>query len=105
MPVFAKDLSNCDVIVGHNVNFDVNTILCEMYRLGLDTAMLESIKRFCTMENSVDFCGFETKLGNRFPKLQELYTKLFHHPFDSPHDAYCDIKATVECYWKLVVMR
>ncbi len=101
LPVFINDLCESDVIVGHNIDFDINTILCELYRLGLDTRKLESIERFCTMKNSVEACGFNTRRGNRFPKLQELYMKLFHRPFENPHDAYCDIRATADCFWEL----
>jgi TPR repeat protein len=101
LPLFIRDLKNCDVIIGHNIQYDVNVILCELYRLGFDTNYLESIQQFCTMRNSVEVCGFETNNGNRFPKLQELYTKLFHRPFENAHDAYCDIHATSDCYWKL----
>lgn len=98
---FLDSLYYCDVIVGHNIDYDVKVILCELYRFGKDTAKLESIQRFCTMKNSVKICGFDTRRGDRYPKLQELYSKLFHQPFDNAHDAYCDIKATADCYWKM----
>ena len=98
---FLDSLYNCDVIVGHNIDYDIKVILCELYRFGKDTAKLESIKRFCTMKSSVEICGFDTRQGNRYPKLQELYSKLFHQPFENAHDAYCDIKATADCYWKM----
>lgn len=103
LPLFLREINDfeVDVIVGHNIQYDVNVILCELYRLGLDTRYLESIQEFCTMRNSVEVCGFDTNNGNRFPKLQELYTKLFHRPFENAHDAYCDIQATSDCYWKL----
>lgn len=101
LPLFINDLSECDVIIGHNIDYDVNVILCELYRLGLETSYLESIQRFCTMKNSVEACGFDTENGDRYPKLQELYTKLFHRPFENAHDAYFDIKATTDCFWDL----
>jgi TPR repeat protein len=103
LPLFLREINDfeVDVIVGHNIQYDVNVILCELYRLGLDTRYLESLYQFCTMRNSVEVCGFDTNNGNRFPKLQELYSKLFHRPFENAHDAYCDIKATSECYWRL----
>ena len=105
LPVFLEDLSECDVIVGHNIDFDVNVILSELYRYGLDTDTLKDMQRFCTMRNSIELCGFDTNHGDRFPKLQELYSKLFHKPFSNAHDAYCDIKATAECYWEMISKR
>jgi TPR repeat protein len=99
---FLYDLQSCDVIVGHNIQYDVTVILCEMYRLGLDTERLENLQQFCTMKYGVNVCGFDTKYGDRYPSLQELYTKIFHQPFENAHDAYCDIKATADCFWELV---
>ena len=99
---FLNDLQSCDVIVGHNIQYDVTVILCEMYRLGLDTELLENLQQFCTMKNGVNVCGFDTKYGDRYPSLQELYTKLFHQPFENAHDAFCDIKATADCFWEIV---
>ena len=64
---FLDSLYYCDVIVGHNIDYDVKVILCELYRFGKDTAKLESIQRFCTMKNSVDICGFDTRRGDRYP--------------------------------------
>ena len=99
---FLDSLSQCDVIVGHNIEYDVQVILCELYRYGKSTDNLSSMRQFCTMKNAVKICGFDTKNGARYPKLQELYSKLFHQPFDNAHDAYCDIKATADCYWKII---
>lgn len=98
---FLDSLSQCNVIVGHNIEYDVQVILCELFRYGKSTDNLSSIRQFCTMKNTVKICGFDTKNGDRYPKLQELYSKLFHQPFDNAHDAYCDIKATADCYWRI----
>lgn len=102
LPKFLQGLKISSAIIGHNISFDVNVILAELYRLGLDTKDLECKTQFCTMHSGVSFCDFETRMGNRYPKLQELYSKLFHKPFSSPHDAYCDITATAECFFKMV---
>ena len=98
---FLQSIRQCDVIVGHNISYDVQVILCELYRYGKDTSELESIQQFCTMRNAITICGFDTRRGERYPKLQELYSKLFHRPFEGAHDAYCDIKATADCFWAL----
>lgn len=62
----------CDVIIGHNIQYDVQVILSELYRYGMDTDKLSSMRQFCTMQNGVKACGFETGMGERYPKLQEL---------------------------------
>jgi DNA polymerase III subunit epsilon len=98
---FLSSLSMCDVIVGHNIEYDIQVILSELHRYGKTTWRLRSMRKFCTMKNSVDICGFATRRGDRYPKLQELYSKLFHQSFENAHDAYCDIRATADCYWKM----
>ena len=102
LPIFVNGLIGSDAIIGHNIEYDVNVILCELYRLGLDTTELLNKPQFCTMKNGVEICGFETTQGERYPKLQELYTWLFHRPFDNAHDALYDISATAKCFWKIL---
>lgn len=95
--LFLKDLEQCDVIVGHNIEYDINVIASQLYRYSLDENKLLNITHFCTMISSVSYCGFDTTIGYRYPKLQELYCKIFSKPFKGAHDAYNDITATVKC--------
>ena len=99
---FVNDLSNVDYIVGHNLLFDKHVVEAEIYRIKKDYAHTWP-KELCTMRSTVKFCklpGLYHK-GYRFPKLQELYYKLFGTDFFGAHDAFNDIKATVKCFWEL----
>lgn len=98
---FSKAVNSVDIIVGHNIDFDINVTGCEMYRLGI-TGILEKKPNICTMKSSIEYCLFDTEYGSRYPKLQELHTKLFSFPFENAHDAFSDIKATFNCFWKLI---
>ena len=102
IPLLMNDLKSVVYLIGHNIDYDTKVIAAEMYRLGYDTGSIESIPQICTMHSSIDFCSFAGRSDSRFPKLQELYTKLFHEPFINAHDAYCDIFATYKCFWALV---
>lgn len=102
IPLLMQDLQSSVYLIGHNVDYDTKVIAAEMYRLGYDTRLIESLPQICTMHSSVDFCYFAGRTDSRYPKLQELYTKLFHEPFINAHDAYCDIYATYKCFWALV---
>lgn len=102
IPLWMQDLESCVYLIGHNVEYDVKVIAAEMFRLGYGTQSIEAIPQICTMRSSVDFCYFAGRVDSRYPKLQELYTKLFHEPFMNAHDAYCDIFATYKCFWALV---
>ncbi len=98
---FIEDLNTCDVIVGHNIAYDKSVIACEIYRLGIDPSRLFSIPSICTMLQGIHVCGFSTRQGDRYPTLQELYTFLFHHPFNCAHDAFYDASATAKCFWEM----
>lgn len=102
IPKLKQDLASCVVVIGHNIEFDINVIGCEFYRLGFDPSLITDMSRFCTMKETVDYCNFSYNGKYRYPKLQELYTKLFAMPFENAHDAYCDIMATYNCFEKLV---
>lgn len=99
---FRQDLKEADCIVGHNVVFDKKIVGAEMIRLGLNDE-LNLMKSLCTMMSSIDFCQLPAKngIGFKYPRLQELYVKLFGKQFDDAHNAMCDINATEQCFWKL----
>jgi DNA polymerase-3 subunit alpha len=56
----------------------------------------------CTMKQTVDFCALAWN-GNRFkyPKLSELYKKLFWQYFIWAHDAIVDVEATLQSFMEL----
>lgn len=92
------DLESVDLIVGHNIDFDINIVDCEFYRYFKKT-FLGSFEKICTMRASTDFCGLP---NNKWPKLEQLHFKLFKNNFTGAHDAMADITATAKCFWKLV---
>lgn len=97
---FNDDLRRAGTIVGHNVEFDIKVVGAEMIRLGRED--LVSRKPFvCTMKQTVDFCEIPGKYGYKWPKLEELYYKLFNSGFSGAHNAMNDVMATVECFREL----
>jgi DNA polymerase III epsilon subunit-like protein len=97
---FIDDLNTATYIVGHNIDFDKKIVGAEMIRLGMKDIM-DSKKSYCTMQSSINFCKIPGKYGYKYPKLQELYKKLFGTEFDNAHDAMSDIEATAKCFWEL----
>lgn len=98
---FNNCLKSVDFIVAHNMNFDINIVASEMYRTGIDSNIF-NIEQICTMERTINFCKLPGKYGYKFPKLSELYQKLFYTTFDEAHDASVDIKATFKCFYELI---
>ncbi len=97
---FKADLDVATLIVGHNIEFDKKIVGAEMIRLGMKDE-LEKKKSYCTMQTSIDFCKIPGKYGYKYPKLQELYRKLFSKDFEDAHNALSDIEATEKCFWEL----
>ena len=66
---------------------------------------------YCTMLSTIDLCkipfknSYSNKKDNwKFPKLEELYEKLFHVKPTNCHNALYDIRYTAECFFKLKEM-
>lgn len=67
-------MNKVDVIVSHNIEFDLNILLNEINRLGGTQGFIDEITKkrvFCTMRN-----GQRLMRLNKFPKLKDLYTFL-----------------------------
>jgi len=100
---FETDVQSTDRIVGHNISFDIHIIGAELCRLGHNYNTLLSKPFTCTMQSTIDFCQIPPfRYGHyKWPKLQELYQKLFGCTFDGAHDAMADITATKDCFFEL----
>ena len=89
-----------DIIVGHNVNYDMHVVGAELIRLyGKD--YIEKLPVADTMLSSIDLCKIPGKYGFKYPKLMELHNVLFGCDFDNAHNSFADISATEKCYWEL----
>lgn len=100
---FSSDVKECTRIIGHNISFDIHVVSAEYLRIGRRdlSRILEFTPSFCTMKNSVNFCKIPGGFSYKYPKLSELYIKLFGSDFDNAHDACSDIVATLKCYFEL----
>ncbi len=97
---FIEDLKGVSLVIGHNINFDINIVQAELFRLGM-TDIFNDKRKVCTMKGSVDFCAIPNKYGYKWSTLQELHQKLFGEIFTDSHNALSDIRATKRCYFEL----
>jgi len=118
---FFYHLRQVDLLVGHNVSFDINMIYVELLRvIYFKTYALEHISAYksdlhfltnfkniyCTMQESIELCNIKVtnKYGkeySKFPKLSELHEKLFQVVPQNLHNSFVDILATLRCFMML----
>jgi DNA polymerase III epsilon subunit-like protein len=118
---FFISLKNVDLLVGHNISFDINMIYIELLRIiyfkeyhqnlitsyKYDLHFLTNFKNiYCTMQESIELCNIKaiSKLGKeymKFPKLSELHERLFKTNPKNLHNSLVDILITLRCFMKL----
>lgn len=100
--VFGADLNQAECVIGHNLDYDLHIVGAEYVRLGYDSRIMFARPTLCTMQATIQYCNIPGRFGPKWPKLMELYTKLFGQEFDGAHDAMADIIATKECFFELI---
>jgi DNA polymerase-3 subunit epsilon len=120
---FFYHLRTVDMLVGHNVSFDINMLKVELLRIIYNDKIRCSdrlLKKYkynlhfiinyknicCTLQESIELCNIKgvTKFGKeylKFPKLLELHQKLFESEPNNLHNSFNDILVTLRCFMKL----
>ncbi|MDC3352280.1 3'-5' exonuclease [Crocinitomicaceae bacterium] len=99
LSLFKNSIEQSHLLVAHNYKYDYSIMGSELLRNGLDNNLI-SKDHVCTMEASTDYCKIDGPYGYKWPKLEELYYKLFQGNFNA-HNALDDIRACAKCFWKL----
>ncbi|MBK9635062.1 MAG: WG repeat-containing protein [Bacteroidetes bacterium] len=92
-----EESKDCTHFVAHNIAFDAPIIKAEFLRANVEFSLNDKTE-ICTMQSSIEYCGFT---NNKYPKLEELYFKLFNKKPENLHDALQDIKYTKDCFFEL----
>ena len=102
MLLFKNDLENSQVLIGHNIEFDIKIVGAEFFRLDIEN-IFSKIKWFDTQKDSTEFCKLPGGRAGKYkwPTLSELHTKLFGVSFENMHDATFDVHATARCFFDL----
>jgi len=114
--LFIKCVDTADLIVSHNIHFDRNMVLAEIYRLPQSHPNYDnhisfgSVTRerfYCTMENGTELCNIPSftnsnKMGfTKYPKLSELYKHLFFEDPVNLHNSLNDTIVCLRCFYKM----
>lgn len=104
LDLFIADLTKTSVLVGHNIEFDINILGAEFIRQQFDINNLLTTDKVDTGLVSTEFCQMTGGIGGRLkmPRLVELHEKLFGKNFGDAHDASYDVAATARCFFGLI---
>lgn len=91
-PEAKEFLGRADVVVAHNLSYDMAVMDFELQRMG--GAVDWPARRVCTVEAT------EWMKGHRL-SLTNLHTELFGEAFEGAHGAEADVRATARCYIEL----
>lgn len=106
-----KDISICELIVGHNLEFDIKVIEAHCYKYYLKEKdwiysnqegffhEFKKLEKFCTMKNSETI--LKDQNFSKWLKLGELYEFLFNDTISGLHSSLKDIWVTYKCFDEL----
>ena len=101
---FTDAATRAAIVVAHNFHFDFG-ILQHDFKIAELPFPLHGKTQICTMRLSTAWCRLpklNASTGFKYPRLDELYYRLFGEAFDGAHDALADTHACRRCYFELV---
>lgn len=101
---FIGDVELAEVLIGHNIEFDINILGAEFIRKKLSHEIISAKNKIDTGIVSTDYCQLPGGMGGKLkmPRLLELHQKLFGKDFGDAHDAAYDVAATARCFFGLI---
>lgn len=103
LEAFMEVVAQADIIIAHNIEFDVNVVGAELKRAKIDHSELTSTGQICTKLFGTDYCAiYHEYYHYKYPTLTELYETLFGEEYDNAHNALADTTAVRKCYFALL---
>lgn len=100
--LFNQACMQADIIVAHNLSFDVSIMKTALYRLGNKPHRFDGRQPVCTKEASTDVLKLPGKYGYKWPTLAEAYRHYTGKEIEGAHDALVDTEACLEVFRGLV---
>lgn len=96
-------VANAEVIIGHNIGFDMKMLNLAFEHLGLTAPWAPNFPTFCTMKSTTNVLKLPQKNGGyKWPTLGEAYQHFTGKPLEGAHDAMADVRATMDIYKALM---
>lgn len=88
--------------VAYNMLFNESVIKSEANRASL-SEKIDLLDKYCLMREATWYCKIPGRGGNfKWPKLQEIHTKMFQARYDKAGHALADVSTTAICFFGLV---
>jgi len=101
--IFKVCLQQCDMIIAHNIVFDLKMLRIECIRHKIPFIVTKPT--YCTQMSTIRLCNlpFVYKKGNgKWPSLKELHYFLFHEEATGLHNSMIDVIVCLRCYMKVM---
>ena len=95
--LFNLCLDLCDLVIGHNISFDIQMLTVECLRHNIPFSMKKPI--ICTMKSTTQMCKLPRM---KWPNLNELHCKLFNETVPYLHNSIIDVIVCLRCYYWIV---
>ncbi|HWY38427.1 MAG TPA: PHP domain-containing protein, partial [Bacteroidia bacterium] len=104
MMEFVEAVKQTKYLCGHNIEFDLSIVGAEFIRLGMSDFFAGKPVIDTKSDAVTEFCAIPGGKGGKFkwPKLEELYKKLFNQGFEEAHNAAFDVQATAKAFFELL---
>ena len=99
LDMFMNEVKQADVLVAHNIEFDIHVILAELYRQNRtsDVNIIYQKKWYCTMLHGMAFMKAE-----RWPTLVNLYKHVYPNAhIEQTHRAMDDVWICKQCFQRI----
>lgn len=101
-----SQLQKCEMIIAHNVRFDIEVLKADLFRHGFDYRILDDKNTYCTMEKGKEFCiTYSNRGARKNPRLEELFGELYYNnkymSILNAHSAFNDVLVTYKCFMKM----
>jgi DNA polymerase III subunit alpha len=104
MNEFVEVVKQTKYLCGHNIEFDLSIVGAEFIRLGMSDFFAGKPVIDTKNDDVTAFCAIPGGRGGKYkwPKLEELYVKLFNQGFEAAHNAAFDVQATAKVFFELL---
>jgi DNA polymerase III epsilon subunit-like protein len=95
--IFKLCLDQCDLLIGHNIQFDIQMLQAECLRYTIPFDLTKPT--VCTMKSTTQMCNLPRM---KWPTLNELHRTLFNTSVIDLHNSIIDVIVCLRCYYWIV---